>query len=103
MRRSQKIAAGTWNPGRGNPQMPVAKTDEGKLMQMFLTKSIIGAAILEGGAFANLIAFMLDGQIYSLVIAILFALGILMSFPTRNGMSEWLDNQMRRLQETQHL
>ena len=95
----QRIADGTWAAGRRQPHMPVPETDEGKLAAVFVTKTIIGAAILEGGAFANLIAFMLEGQVYSLVLAVLFMFGILLAFPTRNGLSEWLDTQLRRLQE----
>ncbi len=97
-----KIAAGTWDPSHGNPQFQVASTDEGKLLQLFQTKTIVGAAILEGAAFGNLVAFLLEGQVYTLVIAVLFALGILVSFPTRNGLAEWLDNQLRRMKETSY-
>ncbi len=95
----QRIATGTFviNPGQSNTVLP--DTDEGKLLQVFLIKTIIGAAILEGGAFGNLVAFMLEGQIYSIVLAIICLLGVVVAFPTRSGLSEWLESRQRRLSE----
>jgi hypothetical protein len=94
----QKIAAGSW--GANVPQQSqLPDTDEGKLLQLFLTKVIIGSALLEGGAFGCLIAFLLEGQIYTLVLAVILVAGILMGFPTRGSVTEWLETQLRRVQE----
>ena len=75
----------------------------GSCCNCFLTKTIVGAAILEGGAFGNLVAYMLDGQIYSLVLAVLGIIGILAGFPTRRGVDEWLERQLRRVKEMRDL
>lgn len=95
----RRIAQGSGNANQRHPGAKLPDTDEGKLMQVFLTKTIVGSAFLEGGAFANLIAFMLEGQIYSIVLSVLLLLGILAGFPTRSGLSEWLETQSRRLRE----
>ncbi len=95
----RKIAQGTWVSVQRQPNAPLPETDEGKLLQVYLSKTIIGAAILEGGAFANLVAFMLEGQIYSIVLAVLLLLGILAAFPTRTGLTEWVESHLRRVQE----
>ena len=63
-------------PARQSNQ-PLPDTDEGKLLAVYQSKTILGAAILEGGAFANLVAYLLEGQVYSIVLAVLFMLGIL--------------------------
>ena len=95
----QRIADGTWTSGHRQPHMRIPETDEGKLTAVFLTKTIIGAAILEGGAFANLIAFMLEGQVYSLVLAVLLPVRHSARLPHTYRLSEWLDTQLRRLKE----
>ena len=95
----QTIAQGTWKPSVNQPNIPVPDTDEGKLAAVFMTKTILGSAMLEGAAFGNLVAYMLDGQVYSLVLGIVFMLAILVTFPTRDGLEQWIDQQMRRVKE----
>jgi len=97
----QRIARGTWTPGRQPMGQSPPETDEGKLLQVFLTKTIVGNAILEGAAFFNLVAFILEGQLYSLVLAVLLLLGILASFPTSAGLTDFLETQTRRVREVQ--
>ena len=84
----QKIAEGTWSLPARQSNQPLPDTDEGKLLAVYQSKTILGAAILEGGAFANLVAYLLEGQIYSIVLAVLFMLGILAAFPTSRGLHD---------------
>ncbi len=95
----QKIARG----GRTSPSHTVhatlPNTDEGNLLQLFMTKLIVGCAILEGAAFGNLVAYMLEGQLYSLALAIVCTIGMLAAFPTRSGVDEWLERHVRRVKE----
>ncbi|QDU58415.1 hypothetical protein [Aeoliella mucimassa] len=56
---------------------------------------IVGCALFEGAAFFNLIAYMLEGQLYSLVIAALLMLCILSRFPTVAKVEEWLEARLR--------
>ncbi len=99
----QKIALGIWKPLSRQPNQPLPDTDEGKLMQLLTTKTIIGAAIVEGGAFGNLVAYMLEGQSYSIVLAVLGIVAILAAFPTRHGIDDWLQRQLRRVKEMRDL
>ncbi len=68
-------------------------------MSVFVTRTIVGSALLEGGALANLIAYMLEGQWFSLVLGIVLALGIAAGVPTRDGVESWVERQLRRLDE----
>ena len=71
--------------------------DDPRLNSAFLTATIIGSAVLEGGAFANLVAFLLEGQIYSLVVAGILLVGILWGLPTRSSFENWETRQRRRI------
>lgn len=82
---------------------PLPDSEQAKLLVLLHTTTIIGAALLEGAAFANLTAFMLEGQVYSLVLAGLLLLGIVSAIPTRNRVEAWLDVQTRRVQEVRQM
>jgi hypothetical protein len=56
---------------------------------------IVRCAMFEAGAFVNLTAYMLEGQVYSLVIALVLWLAILMQFPTVGRVTEWLERHER--------
>src|SRR5262249_19527040 len=56
----RRIAAGTWPPP-GAPSTPL--DDFGKLCALYQTRLLIGAALVEGGAFASLVAYLLEGNI----------------------------------------
>ena len=91
-----KIAQCTWLPG-GPPG------DAGKLMMALQAKTIIGCALLEGAGFANLFAYMQERQWYSLAIAGLMGLGILLTFPLRGAVDAWLADQLRWLHDERTL
>jgi uncharacterized membrane protein (DUF485 family) len=99
----QQIARETPAAQEQSPSASEPAPDEGKLLQAYLATTIVGAAFLEGAAFGNLVAFMLEGQIYSLLFAILFMLGILAGIPTADRLSDWLRGQQRRVQEMRSL
>lgn len=69
--------------------------------QTYQAKIIIGAAILEGTAFLNLTAYMIEGHLYSLAVAGVLLLLILMHFPTVGGVEDWLTARKRREQENE--
>lgn len=99
----RQIAQGTWVPKGRLAGAASLESDDEKLAAVFLQKTIIAGAVLEGAAFANLVAFMLEGQIYSLGLGLLLLLGILMGFPTRGGMEHWIERGLQRLRETRDL
>lgn len=77
--------------------------DAPRINQAFLTTTIVGSAILEGGALGNLVAYLAEGQLYSLVLAGVLLLGILAGFPTRNTYDNWLARQRQRASDFQSL
>jgi peptidoglycan/LPS O-acetylase OafA/YrhL len=94
------IADGTWKPAASNqPGYLPPSNEREKLLSVYLSKTIIGAALLEGGAFANLVAYLLEGQWYSLIFGIALALAIAAGMPTKTGVESWVDRQLRQVEE----
>ena len=87
------IAAGTWRPSGGAQAAP--RTERGKFATICQTKVIVGSALLEGAAFANLIAYMIEGQMLSAVISVLLLFGILLGLPTPGRFTAWVDHEQR--------
>src|SRR5262249_26537705 len=82
MRR--QLAAGKWPPPR--PGWSVPPDDRGKLCSLYVTRLILGAALLEGAAFLLLIAYLLEGSVLTLAGAGLLLAMLLLKFPTRPGL-----------------
>lgn len=97
-----RLRAGIWRypVGQGGIE---PKTAEEKLALVFQTQMLVGAALLEGAAFANLIAFMLEGQLVSLLLAIAFFVGLLLDFPTLRSVTVWIERQKKLMHEEQML
>jgi hypothetical protein len=91
----RKIGRGTWQQS-GSPQ---PESDEGKLLHVFHSKTIIGCAVMEFAAFINVFAYMIDGGLFAIVLAFVFAMVILSAFPTRTGYDSWLEKHMRLVVE----
>lgn len=93
----RKLAAGTWQaaPSRG----PVPDTDAGKLAMIYQVKMIIGAAMLEGGCFLALFAYMLERHLPSLVMAAVLLVALLAQFPTYGRVEAWIEEQLRRVED----
>jgi hypothetical protein len=73
------------------------------IVALYTTQKIIGAALLEGAAFFNTIAYFLEGTALPLLFALLL-LGILLSrIPSRDGMTMWIEGQLAQLREERHL
>jgi hypothetical protein len=71
----------------------------GPLVGRYQTKLIIGMAILEGAAFYNLIAYMMEGQQISLVMTGLLVAIMATKFPTRGGLENWLTDEAKSIDE----
>jgi hypothetical protein len=84
-------------PPKGETNVDRASTDVPQLVAALQTTTIIAGALLDGAAFANLIAYMQERQLYSLVISGLMLLGILALFPLQ--IDNWLARQLRWLDE----
>jgi hypothetical protein len=70
-----------------------------QLAGVFQTRLIIASALLEGAAFFNLVAYLLEGQYLSLGIASVLILLILSQFPTRGRLSVWVSHQMENIEQ----
>src|SRR5262249_25101156 len=54
---------------------------------------IVGAALLEGTIFFQLVAYLLEGQPWTLGVAGVFWLGLVLKFPTESGCTRWMETQ----------
>ena len=64
------------------------------LSAVYQTRLIMRAAILEGAAFFNLVAYMLERRPLCLGAAVVLLLLISAQFPTRSRVEEWFDSEL---------
>lgn len=65
----------------------------------YQTSLIIGLALFEGAAFFNLIAFLVEGQMFSLAVAVVLIAAIIMALPTVGRVQDWIDARRRHDEE----
>lgn len=70
-----------------SPKSPEFVQDECRLYQ---TRLIMGLGLIEGAVFFNLIAYLLEGYWWSLAVVGFGAAVMLLDFPTRAKVQEWL-------------
>jgi hypothetical protein len=100
----QRIARGVRDPSAvWTAEQALRSTDSEQLLAVFGAKTIVGGAILEGAGFFNPVAYIIEGQGYSLVLALILVVGIMIGIPTRHGLESWLEQQQRRIQEIRDL
>lgn len=63
------------------------------MLNVYRSRTIVALALLEGGAFMNLIALMMEHQWWSLAIAGGLVFWMLARFPTRYMIENWLEPQ----------
>jgi len=68
-------------------------TDEKQLYGAYLGKTIIGPALLEGAAFFNIVALIIEHNWWSLAIAGGLVFWMLAMFPTRTRVDHWVETQ----------
>ena len=73
--------------------------DAGRLMIVYMSTTILAAAILEWAAFFLLVAYMVERHIPGLVVAVALALAIAAHMPSRARVFAWIEGQLRRLDE----
>jgi hypothetical protein len=66
---------------------------------LYQTRMIVGAALLEGAAMYQAIAFFLEGQVWVPPLAIVLFLGVAMRFPTRDGVEQWIETQAEQARQ----
>jgi hypothetical protein len=103
----RQIAGGQYGvPAESNPNQAsgpqsgmVQLGDDGKLFTVFQTKTIISAALVDGAAFLNIVAFLLGGSLIALGLGLLLALAIVSLFPRMSRVLEWIEAQRRLMAE----
>lgn len=84
----------------GGPQSSLVQLgDDGKLFTVYQTNTIISAALLDGAAFLNIVAFLLGGSLIALGLGLLLALAIVAMFPRVSRVVEWIEAQRRLMAE----
>jgi hypothetical protein len=72
------------------------------LSALFLGKTIVNAALFEGGALFLGVAYMLERKPLVAVMAAILIVGLLSLVPTRDRANRWMDEQLRMLEEERH-
>ena len=73
------------------------------LAGVFQTKEIIGRAILEGAAFLNLVAYLLEGQPMSIALVALLLVAMLIGFPTRGRLASFMRDETATIEQLRQL
>ena len=73
--------------------------DPQRLLAGYQTSAIVSAAFAEGACFFNLIAHLIEGSPYTLLMAAVLVVSIVFRFPTVDGVTDWLQREMRLVQE----
>ena len=89
----RKIKTGTFPPTPVSTTAADLDNEERMLATLYLTQLIVRAAFLEGGVFALLIAYLIEGELVGAVVAGLFWLRIVTLFPTRDRVECWIETQ----------
>lgn len=96
----RQIANGTWKPSsvRGVSVEWLA-TDEGKLLQVFFSQTIIRVALIEAPAMLGCVAALVLAQYETLIIAGLCVGLMILAVPLAPRVRAWLDQQQAQLEE----
>ena len=90
-------SGGSQSPQQAARQVSEEATLEEKFLLTYQSRLIVRAALLEGAAFFNLIAFIINHEWWSFAIAAVFAAINLSTFPSRDGLLSWIDQQIELL------
>ena len=77
------------------------RPDEERIQEccgIYQTQMIVGFALLEGAAFFNLVAMMVEHCAASIAVVTLLLLLMVAKFPTRDKVSFWVQDKLRELQ-----
>lgn len=68
------------------------------LIKVYVSRLIIGAALLEGACFFNLICYMIEQQWWNLAVVGVFLAINASTFPTKDGVETWIQQQLELLE-----
>lgn len=69
-----------------------------RLVEIFQLRMLVRLGLLEGGAFANLIGYMVEGNPVSLYVAGALVLIMVTQFPTPGRIEDWVRHQQELLE-----
>ena len=100
----RKIIAGNWSPVEGPHQGELLSIiertgDAGRLIAVHHTKTIVGAALVEGVTFFAIMVYMLTQSTFGLAVACAMIAVQAALFPTRGRVFDWIEAQLRRIEE----
>lgn len=103
-RGRRQIAAGELPPPRGGWLAELAESEDGRLLLLYQTCTMLGAAALEGAALFACVAYLVEAATPALVLGlVLTGLLLLAEFPTRARAERWVAAQRRLLAEERSL
>ena len=80
---------------RGLTTQCTDQSPEQILARTVVALNIISVAIFEGGALANLVAYLTEGRLFSIAVTGILALIMAMQFPTQDRANQWMERQKR--------
>jgi len=111
-----RFAVGTWMDGvirshaakcmrePGNEEAPNASSPdrsdlESRLLNGLVARTIAPATVMEGAAFANAVAYCVEGHALSALVALGCVAALAISFPWRDQAGAWLESARRGIDE----
>lgn len=92
----QSLVQGTLKP---LPDVPAGSGDVGLLAGVYQTRLIVAASMIEGAAFLNLVAYLLEGHVWTLAAAAVLLFILLMQFPTTGRVENWVSDELESVQQ----
>ena len=85
------------NGGKSQLKQAADNEQQTQLAGLYQTKMIVGMALLEGAAFFNLIAYIMEKQLWSYGV-VAFLLGVMaITFPSQGQFESWAEEMKRDL------
>lgn len=88
---------------RTETREPFMQSAKGRLFQLYFTRTIVSAALVEGAAFVNLVACMQASWMPNLYVIVLLAVALAAQTPTMMRVETWLERQERMLEQERSL
>lgn len=99
----KKVVEGKPFSKQSGLQYPEEAGDVGPLLGIYQTKQIVRLGLLEGAAFFNLIACMLEGHLFSLGIVVGLLCSMFFTFPSRDGVERFVREQLQAIEHERDL
>ena len=103
----RQAARGDRRPTSGRREraasIPESLRDVAALVAGYQTRLIIRCALIEGAAFFAIVAFMIERQLLSLVVAGALLLALLSCFPTRSKVEDAVENERREIEQLRQM